>query len=123
MAGPIRAIIVDDEPLILKIANRLLTPEHEVTCESRADAALARITRGERFDVIVCDLMMPEMTGMELYERLVEIAPDQARAMLFLTGGAFTAHARTFAERVPNAVLEKPIDVAVLAARVRQLVG
>jgi PAS domain S-box-containing protein len=116
-------LVVDDEPLILKTIAPLLAPEHDVVCESRADVALERIRAGQRFDAILCDLMMPEMTGIDLHSALLEIAPAQAQAMLFLTGGAFTARGRAFLERVSNPTLEKPFDAAVLLQRVRQLVG
>jgi PAS domain S-box-containing protein len=116
-------LVVDDEPLILRIVASLLEPHHDVTCEPRSEAALQRIRRGERFDAILCDLMMPQVTGMDLYETLLEIAPGQAQAMLFLTGGAFTARARAFLDRVPGATIEKPFDANTLLARVRELVG
>jgi FixJ family two-component response regulator len=67
--------------------------------------------------------MMPQMTGMDLHERLSELAPAQAEAMVFLTGGAFTPRARAFLERFADAALEKPVDSSRLAARVRRIVG
>jgi CheY-like chemotaxis protein len=101
----------------------MLAPEHDVTRETSGEAALARIRAGEHFDAIVCDLMMPRVTGMQIYETLLEVAPEQARAILFLTGGAFTARARMFLDRVPGAAMEKPFEASALRARVRRLVG
>ena len=114
-------LVVDDEPQIVKLLALLLDPFHDVTSEQRADAALQRIARGERFDVIVCDVMMPQMTGMDLHDTLRTVAPDQADAMLFLTGGAFTARAREFLGRLPEAVIDKPVDPAALLARVARM--
>jgi PAS domain S-box-containing protein len=116
-------LVIDDEPLIVRVVAAILTPEHDVTCETGAEAALARLRAGERFDAIVCDLMMPQITGMDLYETLCEIAPAQAQVMLFLTGGAFTARASSFLERVSDAALEKPIDSKMLRDKVRRFVG
>ncbi len=116
-------LVVDDEPLLAKMVAATLAFEHDVTYETSARAALARLRAGQRYDVIVCDLMMPEITGMDLYETLLDIAPAQAQSMLFLTGGAFTPRARAFLERLPGAVLEKPVDANTLMARVRILVG
>ena len=62
------------------------------------------------FDVIFCDLMMPEVTGMDFYAELKEVAPKQADAVVFVTGGAFTQRARAFLEHVPNPRLDKPFD-------------
>ena len=116
-------LVIDDETAVCSVLQRFLGHDHDVTCETRAEAALARVRAGERFDAIECDLMMPQMTGMDLYETLCEIAPAQARAMVFLTGGAFTARARAFLERLSDAALEKPVDSGVLTARVRRFVG
>jgi len=118
-----RLLVIDDEPLILKVITNVLLVEHDVTSELDAGAALDRIRRGERFDAILCDLMMPQVTGMDLYETLLEIAPKQAQTMLFLTGGAFTARAQAFLDRLPNVTIEKPFDQATLITRVRQILA
>jgi CheY-like chemotaxis protein len=81
---------------------------------SEAREALSRIATGERFDAVVCDLMMPVVTGMDLYAELLRVAPDVAGRIIFMTGGAFTARARAFIESVANPVLEKPIDLGKL---------
>jgi CheY-like chemotaxis protein/two-component sensor histidine kinase len=107
-------LVVDDEPLIGQVVRRLLQPEHLVVLETDAPSALARLDAGERFDVILCDLMMPGMTGMDFHERLREKHPALLDAVIFMTGGAFTASAREFLERVPNPHLSKPFDVAAL---------
>jgi CheY-like chemotaxis protein len=78
--------------------------------------ALALIASGERFDAILSDLMMPEVTGMEIYDELSRLALYQAKRMIFLTGGAFTEKARAFLERVPNPRVEKPFEVANILA-------
>ena len=106
-----RILVVDDEPMIGTILRRILASRHEVEVTQRARVAADRIRSGERFDIILCDLMMPEMTGMELYETLAGVAPAQAQAMVFLTGGAFTPSAQAFFERVENRRLDKPFQV------------
>jgi len=75
-----------------------------------AGAALGRIEAGERYDVILCDLMMPQMTGMELHEALRLRDPALAARVVFITGGAFTERASAFLRDVPNACIEKPFD-------------
>jgi signal transduction histidine kinase/CheY-like chemotaxis protein len=117
-----RVLIVDDEPSIGQGLRRLLRSEHDVVTLTSAEAARDLIAGGERFDVILSDLMMPAMTGMELHAALVSLAPDQAERMVVLTGGAFTSSARQFLEAVPNLRVEKPVDAANLRAIVRSLV-
>jgi signal transduction histidine kinase len=118
-----RILVVDDEPIVCFTLERLLSSEGQVVALTSARQALAGIQRGDRFDVIVCDLMMPEMDAPLLYDELCKIAPAQAERMLFVTGGAFTPRAREFLERVPNTRIEKPFDVDALLALVRTRIG
>jgi two-component system cell cycle sensor histidine kinase/response regulator CckA len=114
-----RILIVDDEPIVCFSLERLLSTEGEVVALTSARQALKRIVGGERFDAILCDLMMPEMDAPVLYEELRKVDPTQAERMVFVTGGAFTVRAREFLESVPNPRLSKPFDVDVLAKIVR----
>jgi len=116
-----RLLIVDDEPMILGALRRSFSSDYHVTCVGDGRRALERIRSGERYDVILCDLMMPEITGMDLYAELSKLAPDQAERVVFVTGGAFTARAREFLERIPNARVEKPIDFQNLKLLLRNL--
>jgi CheY-like chemotaxis protein len=100
---------------------RALSRYHDVTVSNSGRDALDRIVGGERFDVIVSDLMMPEVTGMEIHRELSRQVPDQARRMVFLTGGAFSASAQQFLDRVQNPWLEKPFDLPDLLAIVARL--
>jgi CheY-like chemotaxis protein len=88
-----------------------------------ARAAAGRIDAGARWDVILCDLLMPEMSGMELSSRVEATASDLARRMIFMTGGAYTDEARRFLEVEGHRWIEKPIDPATLRAVVREVAG
>ena len=78
---------------------------------------------GEGFDLILCDLMMPDMTGMDLYAAIRAAAPEQASRMIFVTGGAFTPRAIEFLDTVTNLRLDKPFDLRNLRALVRDLLA
>lgn len=106
-------LLVDDEPMVGKAVRRLLAA-HDVTVLERAQEAQALLDRGEAYDVILCDLMMPGMTGMALHAWLTVRAPAQAARMYFLTGGAFSDEAQAFLERHAERRLEKPFDPATL---------
>ncbi len=116
-----RLLVIDDEPMILGALRRSLSNDYAVTCVADGRRALERLRAGERYDVILCDLMMPELTGMDLYAELEKIEPEQAARMVFVSGGAFTPRAREFLERVPNARVEKPIDFQNLRVLLRNL--
>ncbi len=118
-----RVLVIDDEPMVGHSTQRILGREHDVQVLTGARSALSRIGEGERYDVILCDLMMPELTGMDLHSELARVAPDQAERLVFMTGGAFTPGAREFLERVPNPRVEKPFVIAQLRALVRERVA
>ncbi|HZJ65363.1 MAG TPA: response regulator, partial [Kofleriaceae bacterium] len=118
-----RVLLVDDDHLIAVAVRRALGAEHDVTAVLGAQDALDRIAAGERYDVILCDVMMPSMTGIEFHQRLSRERPEQAEHIVFLTGGAFTATARTFLDKVRNARVEKPFEVQDLRALVNERVA
>jgi CheY-like chemotaxis protein len=89
----------------------------------RAEDALAKLRAGEQYDVILCDLMMPQVTGMDLHATLSRERPDLVGRMIFMTGGAFTLRARQFLDGVPNPRIEKPFDAQLLRALVDGIVG
>jgi CheY-like chemotaxis protein len=110
-------LIIDDESAMGTALGQMLR-EHDVTVVTTAKAALELLVSNRSFDLVLSDLMMPEMSGMELYEELVRRGSQTAARMVFITGGAFTTAAKRFLDRVPNARIEKPFGVATL----RQLV-
>jgi PAS domain S-box-containing protein len=118
-----RILVVDDEPLVGNVLQRLLGGRHEVVVATRGAEALVLLGAGARFDLLLCDLLMPEMSGMELYERLAAEFPDQARHAVFMTGGAFTDRARAFAAKRQHRVLTKPVDLRELEAVLAQHLG
>jgi PAS domain S-box-containing protein len=115
-----RVLIVDDEPMVGDALARVLSEENDVEVVTEAQAALARLVKGERYDVILCDLMMPVMTGMDLYAEIVRLSPNMVGRLVFMTGGAFTPRARAFVESVANPCLEKPIDTSKLRSIIAQ---
>ncbi len=117
-----RVLVVDDEPLVARALSRFLSPPHQVVIEGTGAAALARLAADPGFDVIFCDLMMPGMTGMELYSRLAQLHPELVPRLVFVTGGAFTAEARRFVESSAVPVLEKPFDRAGIRALVERVI-
>ena len=117
-----RILVVDDEPMIAMAVRRILPLTRTRLGVASADEALKRIGAGERFDVILCDLMMPQMTGMDLHAELSRVAPEQAGRMIFLTGGAFTIRARAFLDEISNQRIEKPFDVRQLRALINNCI-
>ena len=91
-----RVLIVDDEVRLANSMKLLLQPAHDVEVATSGAEALERLGAGERYDLILCDLQMPRVSGMELWRRLGERDPAQAARVLFISGGAYTDEARAF---------------------------
>jgi signal transduction histidine kinase len=115
-------LVVDDERMLGVTIQRALAGEHEVMAVTAATEALALLKGGAQFDLILCDLMMPEMSGMDLYAQLNKLAPDQTRKLAFMTGGAFTADASRFLAQISNPSIEKPLRASKLRNLVRGLI-
>jgi ligand-binding sensor domain-containing protein/signal transduction histidine kinase/CheY-like chemotaxis protein len=116
-----RVLVVDDDLMVSSALRRTLGREHDVEVVVSARAALAKLVapEGAELDLILCDLMMPELTGMDLHAEVSAAAPAVAKRMVFITGGAFTPAAREFLEKVENPRVEKPFDSAKLREQVR----
>src|SRR5207253_2723522 len=115
-----RILLVEDDALVARAVRRTLSREHEVVVVETGRAALEAIAR-EKFDLVISDLMMPEMTGMDLHATLLRTNPEVARRMVFFSGGAFTDAARDFLRGVPNLQIEKPFDPQQLRELIRRL--
>jgi CheY-like chemotaxis protein len=111
-----RVMLVDDEPLVAHSIERLLRRDYDVTIARCGQDAIDHIARGVRFDAIVSDVMMPNMTGIELLEELQRTVPDQAHRLIFLSGGAFTAQTRERLDQLGAPQLEKPVTAKELRA-------
>ncbi|MEJ7599468.1 MAG: ATP-binding protein [Kofleriaceae bacterium] len=118
-ASRAKVLVVDDEAAIGVTLTRVLRA-HDVTAVTAAKDALSLLETGQRYDLILSDLMMPEMSGMELFDELSRRFPDAAARVVFISGGAFTANATTFLAQVPNERLEKPFDPHTIRALARR---
>jgi len=115
-------LVIDDEETLAQAIRRFLGVEHNVTAVYRARDALDLLEHGTRYDVILCDLMMPQITGMELHGEVIRLDPAQASRIVFLTGGAFTPSARDFLVSTTNRRIEKPFDLKEVRRLVNDLV-
>jgi CheY-like chemotaxis protein len=110
--------VIDDEPLILRLVERILRDRYVVEPYGDPAAALERVRSGPPFDLALCDLLMKPCNGAEIYESVEVTRPDRAARMIFLTGGAVQPWAVSLLDRVPNPQLEKPFSAATLLSLV-----
>jgi PAS domain S-box-containing protein len=112
-----RVLVVDDEPAVGRVLQRILR-EHEVAVACSGRQALELLEQGPEPDAVLCDVMMPDLTGRDVYEAVRREHAGLEGRFVFVSGGAFTSGAREFLDSVPNILLEKPFD----EGRVRNIV-
>jgi PAS domain S-box-containing protein len=116
-----RVLVVDDEPLIREMVCDALS-QHEVTAVSTGREALAEILDND-WDLVLCDMILPELSGLDLYRELEQRRPAVLDKLVFMTGGEFSRKG----PRLPNGAtvrrLEKPFSIKTLRALVRDARG
>jgi two-component system, NtrC family, sensor kinase len=115
-----RVLIIDDEPSIGSMMARVLGRNHEVKVVHSGREALALLAVDPGFDRVFCDLMMGDMTGMDLHAALAQRQPDYLPRFIFMTGGAFTDRARAFLAEASVSSIDKPFEPATLREMVEQ---
>ena len=118
--GP-RVLVVDDEPGLRSVMRRALK---EFDLDEAFDGRQAlELLENNAYAAILCDIMMPEMTGVELYETVLMRWPDQASRFVFLSGGAFTADTQRFVDLTQRPVIDKPFRMEQLRRAVAKIVA
>ncbi len=113
-ASRARILIVDDEKALVSSLRLLLAGEHDVTTATTGEAACRALLEDAPFDAVLCDVMMPGVSGMDVYARVRAARPELLPRFVFMTGGAFTPQADEFLASVSNRVLQKPFAMAEL---------
>ena len=114
--GELEILIVEDEKYLANSLTLILS-EHRVTVAGDGRQAVALCAERD-YDVILCDLWMRDLTGMDVHREVLRRRPGQERRMVFMTGGAFTHRAQQFLDSVPNPILQKPFSTAELLVAV-----
>ena len=119
---PIKMLIVDDEPHITTVLARFFGKEEVVTVNDGV-SAIARLRAGEHFDIILCDLNMPDTDGIDIFEEMTQNRPELCARTIFLSGGAYDPRMVAFTERTEQPVVDKPFQFSALIEMVEQMVG
>jgi PAS domain S-box-containing protein len=116
-------LIIDDEPLVGRSIQRWLGRRHEVAVLTSGAELLRLLEEGDRWDVVLCDLTMPDPDGIALYESVRTRAPELAHRWAFITGGVVSDRATTFLARQEVPTLHKPLEPGAVLELVDHLAG
>ena len=115
----LRVLVADDEALVGAALKRALAA-HEVTVVPGGHAAVLALRERGPFDLVLCDVMMPDLSGPRVYEAVREALPEMAARFVFITGGVLQEQHRKFLHALPNRVLYKPFDLNTVRELVMQ---
>lgn len=115
--------VLDDEPMVGQIIARALQARYDVWVAREPGELFARLEAGEKFDVCCCDLMMPQMTGMEVRARIAAGWPQLLPRMIFVTGGPSSKDGLEFISRPEVTLLDKPFDIENLRSAVQSVLS
>jgi CheY-like chemotaxis protein len=116
-------LIIDDEEVVVRALTRVLRAKHDVQGVTRARDGLALLADGNDYDAILCDLMMPDMSGMEFTRRLETDWPQLRARLLLMTGGVFSQDARVFVDGLDRPPLDKPLEFTEIFAFIAEQVA
>jgi CheY-like chemotaxis protein len=113
-----RLLIVDDDELVARSLARALRRDHEVVVSSSGAEAMTRLASDDNFNLVLSDIMMSDMGGIELFDRIERDYPDLSGHVMLMTGGLLTDEAKAFQRMHPDRVLTKPIEGGALESLV-----
>ncbi|MFC1641439.1 response regulator [Myxococcota bacterium] len=122
-AARLRVLLVDDEPRIREVFKLLLSDEFDVEVAADGHGALEIIEGQSNLDVVVSDLMMPDMDAAQLIEAVLRVAPRLAQRFILCTGGAVSERTRKLVDTGEIPVLYKPLLTDDLKVAIRQRLG
>ena len=110
----VHMLLVDDENSITTVVQVLLQRNgYLVDIAENGQQALDLIGR-QLYDLILCDIRMPGMSGLDFYERVQQAQPDLASRIIFMTGDSASPAIRLFLEKAELTCLDKPFDLKQL---------
>jgi len=106
--------ILDDDAILVEVLQDMLNDSYDIRALTDSEKVIPLLEQGLRFDALLCDLMMPKMSGIEIYQRIQALYPGLERRIVFATGGLVTQHQRDFFASIANPKLEKPYHLSAL---------
>ena len=114
-------LVIDDEASLCTVIRRTLGSEHEVVTVTSARQALELFDGGERYDIVLCDLMMPQMSGFDLAKSVIEMRPEIK--VLYMSGYTDNRVSVSWVLESSVPFLHKPFTAAGLTQKVREVLG
>lgn len=118
-----RVLVVEDNEAVAEGLRMLLGRLYEVVVAVGGAEGLQVLASCDPFEAVLCDVMMPGVSGIELFRTLQDSSPDQARRVIFMTGGAYTEEADEFLQGIGNVQVRKPFNFGVLHQQLQRVIS
>lgn len=118
----LRVLFVDDEPEVCNLAEELLGMRHASVDTATSLEQVERLLSLHTYDVAILDIYMPKTSGLEIYERIKELAPRLAEKTVFCTGAVLGDHVERYINDNGLSIIQKPFDSSALARAIRATV-
>lgn len=105
-------VVIEDEEALAEIFHYAFGPSHDVKTFTAGRKALDHLLSSAPVDLIFCDLMMPDITGMDVFDHVSSVKPELVSKIVFMSGGAVTERAKSFLGSLPSErIIEKPFSL------------
>jgi PAS domain S-box-containing protein len=123
IAKAVKILVVDDEPVIRQFISQVLGEQgHRVETVDNAAAAL-KMVKAKRYRLILLDIKMPGMSGVDLYKQFQKIAPSLTKRVVFITGDVMGKRTISFLNKTKTPYLMKPFDAKELKAEINRILA
>lgn len=118
LARRARILVIDDEPVLLRGLKRSLS-EHDVSTATSVSQGI-QLYLGHDFDIVFCDLMMPESSGLDFYAHISALGPEHARRLVLMTGGVFADRLGCSLSQITSPCILKPFRAGELECLIQR---
>lgn len=107
-----RVLVIDDEQLLGQTIQLGLEDSLSVELETSGTRGLERILSDDQFELVLCDLSLPDLSGIDIYARVQKERPELTKRFVVMTGGAVSTESRDFLESYEGPLLNKPFTLS-----------
>lgn len=107
-----RVLVIDDEQLLGQTIQLGLEDSLNIELETSGSRGLERMLEDDSFQLVLCDLSLPDLSGIDIYQRISKEKPELTKRFVVMTGGAVSSESREFLDAYEGPLLNKPFTLS-----------
>jgi DNA-binding NtrC family response regulator len=116
-----RVLVIDDEQLLGQTIQLGLEDSLDVELQTSGSRGLERMLEDDGFQLVLCDLSLPDLSGIDIYERISKEKPELTKRFVVMTGGAVSSESREFLDSYEGPLLNKPFTLSQVESLVTDI--